>query len=88
MDFGEALAILLDGGMVRRRAWGGRWVVLQRGYPEGIPVNAQTAEVIREPEGTVRRFRRYLLTAHQDGTLGPWDISQEDVLADDWEPHA
>lgn len=87
MDFSEAFQLLLDGCRVRRREWEGRWVVLQRGYPEGIPINEQTAQVIGEEPGVVRRFRRYLLTEHADGTLGPWDVGQEDILATDWEPH-
>lgn len=85
MEFGEALRALLGGGHVRRRKWMGQWVVLQRGYPEGVPINEQTAQAIGQPPRTVRRFRRYLMARHPDGTFGPWSVAQEDVLADDWE---
>lgn len=85
MSIGEAIRLLLDGRRVRRRKWIGMWVVLQKGYPDGIPVNEQTATAIGQPPGTVRRFRRYLMARYPDGTFGPWDIAQEDVLADDWE---
>lgn len=85
MEFGEALRMLLGGERVRRRKWIGQWVVLQRGYPDGIAINEQTATAIGQPPGAVRRFRRYLMARYPDGTFGPWDVGQEDVLGDDWE---
>lgn len=87
MDFSQALRALLGGRMATRTAQEltGRWVVLRAGYPDGIPVNEATAEAVGVEPGTVMVFRRYLLARYPDGTLGPWSIAQEDVLAQDWE---
>lgn len=76
------------GGPVRRRGWNGKGmaVFLQKGYPEGIPINKNTAEATGRPEGTLMCFDPYLMIRTADGTLVPWTPSQSDILADDWEP--
>lgn len=46
MDFGKALEALKAGKRVTRRGWNGKGlsVVYQKGYPQGIPCNKQTAD--------------------------------------------
>lgn len=87
MDFGAALTALRDGKKVERSGWNGRgmYIVLQQGYPDGIGINANTAKATGIPEGTMCRFRPYLMmwTAQED--FVPWVASQTDLLADDWE---
>lgn len=61
------------------------WVVLQKGYPNGIPINKNTAEVTRFPEGSVCRFAPYFMIYGDDGMFRPWTPTQEDILADDWD---
>jgi hypothetical protein len=87
MDFSDALRALKSGDRVTRSGWNGRdmFVVHQRGYPEGIPINANTAEATGIPQGTVCVFRPYLMMRTADGSFVPWLISQTDALADDWE---
>lgn len=87
MDFGEALKALKDGSRVTRAGWNGKgmFVVHQKGYPDGIPINANTAEATGIPQGTVCIFRPYLMMRTVDGSFVPWVISQTDALADDWE---
>ena len=87
MDFGEALKALKEGDRVTRAGWNGKgmFVVHQKGYPDGIPINANTAEATGIPEGTVCVFRPYLMMRTVDGSFVPWVISQTDALADDWE---
>lgn len=86
MDFGEALQALKDGRRVAREGWNGRgmFVVLQKGYPDGIAINGNTAEATGLPEGTVCRFRPYLMMYTVDGDFVPWVASQTDLLAADW----
>lgn len=87
MDFGAALTALRAGSKLARSGWNGArmFIVLQAGYPDGIAINANTARATGIAEGTVCRFRPYLMmfTAQQD--FVPWVASQTDVLADDWE---
>ncbi|WP_405909536.1 DUF2829 domain-containing protein [Streptomyces sp. NBC_00828] len=87
MNFGEALESLKEGARVGRAGWNGKgmYVALQAGYPDGIPINANTAEATGIPQGTVCRFRPYLMMKTAgDNEFVPWVISQTDALADDW----
>jgi hypothetical protein len=87
MDFGEALALLREGHRMQRTGWNGKgmYVVFQKGYPDGIPINANTAAAIGQPEGVVCRFLPYLMMRTADGSFVPWLASQTDILAEDWE---
>ena len=87
MNFSEALTALKDGSRIARTGWNGKgmFVVLQAGYPDGIPINANTAQATGISEGTVCKFRPYLMMKTADDTFVPWVPSVSDVLADDWE---
>lgn len=52
---------------------------------DGIPINKNTAEAIGAPEGTLVKFRPYLMIKSIDGSFVPWAPSQTDVLSDDWD---
>jgi hypothetical protein len=86
MDFGDALQALRAGARMERPGWNGKgmFIVLQAGYPDGIPINQNTAEATGIPQGTVCRFRPYLMMFTADGEFVPWVASQTDLLADDW----
>lgn len=86
MDFSAALTILKNGFRVARDGWNGKdmYVVLQRGYPEGIPINANTAKATGLSEGTIAQFRPYLMMKTVDDDFVPWVASQTDLLANDW----
>lgn len=86
-SFGYALKMLLEGHRVERRGWNGRgmFVVYQKGYPKGIPINRNTAEALDLPEGTVVNFLPYLMFSTVDGSCVPWLASQTDLLASDWQ---
>ncbi|MEH0582555.1 DUF2829 domain-containing protein [Streptomyces sp. B21-108] len=85
-DFGTALAALRDGEKIARHGWNGNgmFVVLQAGYPDGIPINQNTADATGIPQGTVCRFRPYLMMYTADGSFVPWVASQTDILGEDW----
>lgn len=86
MNFGSALAALRNGLRISRTGWNGdgMYVVFQKGYPDGIAINANTAQATGIPQGTVCVFLPYLMMRTVDGSFVPWVISQTDVLADDW----
>lgn len=86
MDFSEALHRVRAGAKITRTGWNGagQWVVYQPGYPQGIPINANTAQATGMPEGTVAVFRPYLMMHAADATFVPWVASTSDLLADDW----
>lgn len=87
MTFSEALErVRIPGTRISREGWNGRgmYVVYQKGYPNGIPVNANTAEATGLPQGTVAVFKPYLMFCTDQGEFEPWVISQADALADDW----
>lgn len=86
LDFGDALAAAKDGERVARRGWNGKgmYVVFQKGYPDGIAINANTAEATGLPQGTICFFRPYLMMKTVDNEFVPWVASQTDILAEDW----
>ncbi|GAA2566435.1 hypothetical protein GCM10010435_44570 [Winogradskya consettensis] len=86
MDFGQALDALKNGSKVAREGWNGKdmFVVHQKGYPDGIGANANTAEALGVEEGTQLVFRPYLTMRTVDGDFVPWVASQTDLLAEDW----
>lgn len=75
------------GGKVRRSGWNGKgmFLVFQKGYPDGIPINANTAQATGIPQGTVCKFLPYIMMRTVDGSFVPWLASQTDLLATDWE---
>lgn len=83
MDFSEALNLVKNGNRIFRAAWGVDYVVYQRGYPEGIGINANTASALGLPEGTVVEFTPYL-TKLEGSRFTPWVPTMRDLLADDW----
>jgi hypothetical protein len=86
LNFGEALNVLRHGQRISREGWNGKgmWLALQKGYPEGIPINKNTAEATGLPEGTVCTFDPYIVMKTATGSFVPWLASQTDVLACDW----
>lgn len=87
MDFSQALAALKNGDKVRRSGWNGSgmFVVLQPGYPGGIPANANTAAAFGVDEGVAVVVRPYVAMWTADGQIVPWAATQSDILVDDWE---
>jgi len=75
------------GGRVRRAGWNGKgmYLVFQKGYPDGIPINANTAQATGIAQGTVCRFLPYVMMCTAGGEFVPWLCSQTDLLATDWE---
>jgi hypothetical protein len=86
-DFGWALECLRGGLKVARKGWNGKgmWIVLQEAYPNGIPINKNTAKATGMPEGTVCKFLPYIMMKTADDAFVPWLASQTDILANDWE---
>ena len=85
-DFGSAIKHLKDGKRVCREGWNGKgmYITYQPGYPNGIPVNANTAKATGVPEGTKLKFHPYILMKTSKWTFVPWVASNIDILAEDW----
>lgn len=86
MDFSDALDECKHGAKITRDGWNGKdmWVVYQAAYPDGIPINANTAKATGIEQGTVLKFRPYLMLFTAQGDFVPWVASQTDLLAEDW----
>ncbi len=85
-DFSRALVDCRLGMKISREGWNasGQYVVFQAGYPNGIPINANTASATGLPEGTICTFRPYLMLCCSDGSFVPWQPTVSDLLATDW----
>ena len=86
MSFGLAIEAMKKGHRVARKGWNGKnmSVAYQKGYPDGIPCNKNTAEAWGMKEGELFKCRPYLQMRCADGTFQMWLASQSDILADDW----
>lgn len=86
MDFSQALLKLKKGYKLERSGWNGKgmFVFLQKGYPDGVPMNKQTAEALNAAEGQMIKVLPYLMMYTADGSFVPWLASQTDILAEDW----
>ena len=86
MTFGIALELLKKGCKVAREGWNGKgmFIVYQKGYPDGIPCNKQTAEAWGIDEGDLFICNPYLQIKQVDGSHSMWVPSIGDVLAEDW----
>lgn len=87
MNFGEALESVKIGMKICRSGWNGKnmYVVLQKGYPDGIPINKNTAKATGLSEGIISVFLPYLMMYTAQGEFVPWLASQTDILAEDWQ---
>lgn len=85
-DFAWAIRKLKSGILIFRRGWNGSgmWLTYQKGYADGIPINRNTAEATGMAEGTVCKFRPYIMMYTAQGDFVPWVASQSDLLAEDW----
>lgn len=88
IDFAGALLALKAGHHVTRDGWNGTglFVMLQAGYPDGIPINANTSRATGLPQGTMCEVSPYLQLCRGGDRprLDSWVPSVGDVLADDW----
>ncbi len=86
MKFGEAIEKCKQGAKIQREGWNGKgmFVVYQKGYPDGIPCNKNTAEAFGMKEGDLFKCRPYLQMRCADGTHQMWVASQSDILEEDW----
>lgn len=86
MTFGLAIEAMKKGHKVARSGWNGpgQFVVYQKGYPDGIPCNKQTAEAFGMKEGDLFKVRPYLQIRCTDGCHQMWFPSVSDCLAEDW----
>jgi hypothetical protein len=70
MNFGKAIEALKQGKKVSRSGWNGKglFVVYQKGYPDGIPCNKQTADAWGMNEGDLFKCNPYFQINTVDGS--------------------
>lgn len=82
LGFGDALAIVKQGGRVGRRDWkNAKFVFLVPGST--FQVNRPPLLGIY-PEGTEVTYRPHIDMVGQDDSIGTWAPSSVDILAEDW----
>lgn len=85
-SFSWALEMMKKGHKIHRSGWNGKgmFAVLQKGYPEGIPCNKQTAEAWGLKEGDLFRCEPYMQLKMVNGSHSMWVPSVNDCLSNDW----
>lgn len=86
MNFEEALKAVKSGSKICRGGWyhRGMFVVYQKGYPQGIPCNKNTAQAWNMNEGDNFICNPYLQIRCADGSHSMWVPSIDDILSNDW----
>lgn len=84
MDFSDALDEIKAGSLVRRRGWNGKGMFLFLVPGSTFQVNRPPLSVIFE-EGTEINYHAHIDMRTADGQIVPWNASQTDLLASDWE---
>lgn len=87
LTFGLVIEALKEGNKVAREGWNGKgmFVVYQKGYPQGISCNKQTAEACGLNEGDLFVCNPYLQIKNVNGSYSMWVPSINDCLAEDWQ---
>lgn len=86
MDFSQALRLVKTGHKIARTGWNGKgmFVVYQKGYPDGISCNKQTAQAWGMNEGDLFKCEPYLQIRMANGSHAMWVASINDLLSEDW----
>lgn len=86
MTFGDATLMAEQGIKVSRKGWAGSdlYLMIMRGYPEGVPANEATAEAHGVEIGSIIKIRPYWVIVNPKGEVSTWAPSGSDSLAKDW----
>ena len=95
MDFGKALEILKDGGMVHREGWNGKGMFLFHQVPTTIEMdiipNMQSLPELVKNEFVRRMAPIYysdqIALVNADNNISGWSPSTSDALAVDWQKY-
>lgn len=85
MDWSDALRHVKRGKAVKRRGWNGKdqFIFLQGVQEFSVKQGNALSNV--QPIGSMAATVPHIAIRAQDGTLVPWQCSQADQLADDWD---
>lgn len=84
LTFSTALALLKDGKKLQRSGWNGKGMFVFLVPGSVFKVNRPPLLGIY-PEGTEICCHGHIDLRGADGVVVPWNASQTDVLADDWQ---
>lgn len=82
----EAIELCRDtGALAARSTWKPHEkIAYQKGYPEGIKCNKQTADTWHIEEGEEFKCMPYLQKRSTDGMYSMWQPTLEELLSKDW----
>jgi hypothetical protein len=81
---GWAVKQMQDGQLVGRKGWNGKGMFIFLVSGSQFVVNRAPLNVIF-PAGTEINYRPHIDIKSIDGSIVPWQASQTDLLATDWE---
>lgn len=94
MDFGDAIEVLKQGGVIRRKGWNGKGLVVFKQVPAHIGSDIipkmqslpQLAKgLISKESGFINYTSQCLIYNTNTGRADSWVPSISDVFAEDWE---
>ena len=92
--FGDAIDVLKQGGVIRRKGWNDKWVFVIKQIPahiesdiipkmQSLPQSAK--DLILKGKGFIDYTSQCLIYNENTGRADSWVPSISDVFADDWE---
>lgn len=78
MNFGQAIELLKQGKKVTRKGWNGKGMWLKLQIPDADSLMTQPYVYIEYPKNPEHHM-------YPNGSRTPWQASQGDMLAEDWE---
>ena len=88
MNFANAINVCInEKKRIARAGWNGpaQYLVDRAGYPQGVAIDAKTAQEMGKQAGEIIVFGAYVVIVAVDGSVHPWTPSQGDMHACDWE---
>lgn len=83
MNFSEALVEIKNGKKVSREGWNGKSMFVFL-VPGSVFKVSRAPLLGIYPEGTEIKYHAHVDLKSADGQVVPWQVSQTDLLADDW----
>lgn len=84
LNFGDAVKALKDGKKIQRQGWNGKGMYLYYVPANAYPPVTEIGATLKNENGLVP-YDAYIAMKTVQNTVIPWQPSQADVLAEDWQ---
>lgn len=83
MNFGQALEIMKNGGLIAREGWNGKGMFVYLVEGGNYKVQMECVKPFADKNDTLK-YNPYMAIKNVNGTISTWVPSVNDCLAEDW----